>query len=98
MRSYMNCQIYAIRSVNSDKIYIDATITHYLCRKLHVYKTMYQKYLDGKGKYHPSFEVVKEGNIYIELVKTAECENKNELKKIKNEVIRSNPNCVNSLA
>jgi hypothetical protein len=81
---YKEAKIYAIRSYQTDKIYIGST-----CQPL--YKRFYQhkKMNDTSSK-----EILDLNDAYIELLENFPCSNRDELKKREGELIRDN-NSVN---
>lgn len=95
---YHGAKIYAIRSPHTDKIYIGSTIEKYLSSRLNGHNSKYKLFL--KGKYHnvTSFELLKLGDAYIELLESFPCENALELQKREGELIREHQiNCVNRI-
>jgi hypothetical protein len=93
MVNYNNGKIYAIRSSQSDKIYIGSTVQR-LSKRKSQHKEKYLKYLNGKHHYITSFDILKYDDWYIELLENYSCINKEELLKREGELIRDN-NCVN---
>jgi hypothetical protein len=80
-------RIYAVRSPNTDKIYIGSTI-------MPLSKRMYQhRHLNNLCT---SKQIIEAGSAYIELIENYECNDKNELHKREGELIREHKNiCVN---
>ena len=93
MVNYQNGKIYTIRSRNSDKVYVGSTCNE-LRKRIYEHKKDYRYWVNGKPKYVSSFEVLKDGMCYIELLEKYPCNDKNELKRREGEVIRS-MECVN---
>ena len=91
---YKNGKIYTIRSHQTDKIYIGST-TQPLSKRLSAHKAHFRAYLDGKYNNVTSFEIIKYGDAYIELLEEYPCETKDQLHKKEGGCIRSEPNCVN---
>lgn len=91
---YKNGKIYTIRSHQTDKFYIGST-TQPLSKRFHCHKSKYKNYLDGKTNYITSFDIIKYGDAYIELLEAYPCDNKMMLLKREGECIRAEPNCVN---
>ena len=58
------------------------------------HRTNYKNYLDGKQNYVSSYEILKHGDAYIELIYEGEFESKSEMQKREGQEIR-NTNCVN---
>jgi len=90
---YHNGKIYAIRSHQTDKIYIGST-TSLLSKRLYGHKQNFKKWKNGKYSYVSSFELMKYDDVYIELLQGYSCDTKMELHKREGEFIRSE-NCVN---
>ena len=57
----------------------------------------YKLFLDGKHDYTTSFDIIKLGEYYIELLEEFPCENREQLLKREGELIRSMPNCCNKI-
>jgi hypothetical protein len=93
MVNYKNGKIYAIRSYQTDKIYIGSTIQRLSKRKAQ-HKEKYLKYLNGKSHYVKSYDILKYDDWYLELLENYPCNIKEELLKREGELIRDN-NCVN---
>ena len=91
---YKNGKIYTIRSHQTDKIYIGST-TQPLSKRFHCHKGRYIISLSRKTNYITSFEIIKYGDAYIELLEEFPCETKDQLHKREGECIRNEPNCVN---
>ena len=90
---YANGKIYTIRSYLTDNIYIGST-TQSLTKRLSKHKADYKWFITGNGNNVTSFEIIKFGDAYIELLEEFPCETKNQLCKREGELIREN-NCVN---
>ena len=82
---YKNGQIYAIRSHQTDLIYIGSTCT-----------TLTKRFYDHKKKNNTcsSSELMKYADAYIELIENFPCNSKKELNKREGQIIR-NSHCVN---
>lgn len=98
----MNYQgkIYALKSNQTDKIYIGSTIYDLSYRKRKHIEN-YNRYIRGKtlpGKtpYISSVELCKYDDMYIELIEEYPCENKRQLEKREGELQRE-MNCVNKI-
>ena len=87
MPDYQKGKIYAIRSHQTDKIYIGSTTTK-LSRRLTEHKKT--------AVTSTSKEILKYEDAYIELIENFPCNSKEELNKREGEHIRSN-NCVNKV-
>ena len=94
MPNYSDGKIYAIRSHQTDKVYIGST-TQLLSKRFYEHKKSYERYIkDQKKAYITSFEMFKYNDCYIELIKNYPCKNKEELSKEEGALIRK-MNCVN---
>ena len=89
----MNGKIYAIKSNQTDKVYIGSTIRP-LNRRLDGHKSDYKSYLNDKFSYVTSFEIVKFEDCFIELLEEVMCQDKIELHKIEGQYIKE-MKCVN---
>jgi hypothetical protein len=94
MSNYNRGQIYAIRSNQTDKIYIGSTIQR-LSERKGQHKEKYLRYLNGNHHYVSSFDILKYDDWYIELLENYPCNSKEELLKREGELIRDNNNCIN---
>ena len=90
---YKNGKIYTIRSYQTELIYIGSTCSP-LSKRLSQHRKNYKKFLNGKYNNITSFEILKYGDAYIELLEEYPCENKMMLEKREGELIRNNE-CVN---
>jgi hypothetical protein len=90
---YNNAKIYAIRSYQTDDIYIGSTYQT-LPKRLHDHKRGYKLYLYAKYGYISSFEIVKYDDCHIQLIENYPCNNREELHKKEGEYIRK-MKCVN---
>ena len=94
---YQTAKIYTIRSPHTDKYYIGSTANKYLCNRLAGHKSNYKQYLTGDNKYMTSFDIIKLGDVYIELLELVKCNSNDELHKREGELIREHKNnCVNN--
>ena len=91
--NYANGKIYTIRSYLTDNIYIGST-TQSLTKRLSVHKANYKGFIAGNYRNTTSFEIIKFGDAYIELIEECPCENRNQLCKREGELIRLTA-CVN---
>lgn len=88
MASYANSCIYTIRSPHTDKYYIGSTRTP-LRKRMHSHKKAYDAWCKDNTKlYYTSFEVLKYGDAYVELLEEYPCENVQQLHKKEGEHIR----------
>lgn len=93
MVNYEEAKIYQIRSYKTEKVYIGST-----CQKLSMrmagHRRSFKGYLKGKYNYVTSFEIIKFGDAYIELIEIFPCKDREELCKREGYYIRK-LNCVN---
>jgi len=95
MAKYQKGKIYAIRSYQTDKIYIGSTCDT-LSRRLSGHRMQFKNFKNGKSRFVTSFELLKYADYYIELLELYPCDSKIELHKREGELIRSNE-CVNKV-
>ena len=77
--SYANAKIYCIRSYQTDQMYIGSTCDD-LSKRLSSHRSKYKRWNTGKTKiYVTSFEIIKHGDAYIELLEHYPCGDKYEL-------------------
>ena len=93
MPDYKQGKIYALRSYKIDDIYIGST-TQILSQRLGGHKKNYKRWLNGKTNWCSSFEIIKQGDCYIELIEYADCKSRAELLKKEGQFIRK-MDCVN---
>jgi len=89
MVNYQNGKIYVIRSNNTENVYIGST-TRPLSERMGEHRGDF-KHNRGKS----SFEVLKHGGAYIELIEDYPCNKKEQLCKREGEVMRATENTVN---
>jgi hypothetical protein len=94
MVNFANSKVYSIRSYKTDDIYIGST-TQTLAQRLAKHKTSLKRWKNGSPEYMTSFEIIKHGDAYIELVEACPCSTREELHKREGQIIRSTENCVN---
>jgi len=94
MPDYKQGKIYALRSYKTTMIYIGST-TQTLSQRLGGHMRCYKCWLNNTGKYRLSFEIIKQGDCYIELIEYADCKTRAELLKKEGEFIRK-MKCVNT--
>jgi hypothetical protein len=96
MVNYNLGKIYQIVCYNTGKIYIGSTCETTLARRLTTHVNAYKQYVKGceSSSYVYSFEIFKENNYKIELIKYFPCETKAELTAEEGKCIRS-MECVN---
>tara|TARA_R110000822_G_scaffold186035_4_gene325160 strand:+ start:140 stop:901 length:762 start_codon:yes stop_codon:yes gene_type:complete len=93
MPNYQNGKVYAIRSNQTTQIYVGSTI-QLLSKRLHGHRNNYTLYKKGGGNFTTSFDILQQGDAYIELLELCPCNSKIELLKREGELIREN-DCVN---
>ena len=76
INKYQNGKIYVIRSPSTDKIYIGSTIEKYLSNRFGGHNRDYKCFSNGKRNKVSSFELIKLGDSYIELIEAYPCNNK----------------------
>jgi ribosomal protein S27AE len=88
MPDYSKGKIYAIRSHQTDDIYIGGT-TQKLYMRLAGHNRHYKNWINGKSKvYYTSYEIMKYDDAYIELLELCPCNSKMELDKREGQLIR----------
>lgn len=90
---YQVGKVYAIRSFQTDEIYIGSTFNP-LFKRLSQHKLDYKKYKNEKYPYVTSFEILKHDDAYIELIEEYQDLTKEQLNQHEGRHIRNN-NCVN---
>jgi hypothetical protein len=78
MSKYQQGKIYKIISESTDKIYIGSTILP-LNKRFNLHMSDYRKWVNDKGKFHGSYEMIFQGNAKIELIENYPCNFKQEL-------------------
>jgi len=96
MPNYNNGKIYCLRSHQTDDVYYGSTTQKKLAVRKGGHRSNYKRWLNGKGNYVTSFELVKYDDCYIELVELYPCTCKGELDRREGEIIRDNE-CVNKI-
>lgn len=93
MSNYSNGKIYALKSKQTDEVYIGSTVQT-LSIRLSDHKTNYKMWLNGKYHYVSSFEICKYDDCFIELIEEYPCKTKEELFKREGE-IQKQIKCIN---
>lgn len=93
MSKYQRGKIYKLCSKQTDKVYIGST-TRKLKIRLQEHKSKFKIWKREKKGYHSSFEILKYGDFYIELIEDFPYETKIELLQKEASYIRQ-LNCVN---
>ena len=94
MKDYSTGKIYAIRSAQTDEIYIGSTIQP-LCVRMAGHRQHYKQYLNENYHYTTSYKIIQYDDAFIELLENFPCSCKDELTKREGELIRENKNCIN---
>ena len=96
MVNFANGKVYAIRSHKTSEIYVGST-TQPLCKRMVGHRTSYRRWVaDNSKTYYTSYEILKHGDAYIELLELVPCSCRAELCRREGELIRANT-CVNKL-
>jgi len=97
MVNYQNGKIYSIRSPHTQNVYIGST-SQSLYKRFHSHKSNYKCWLKGIKTVHTSsFEIIKLGDAYIELIENYPCNDRNELNRREGQIMRETKNCINKL-
>ena len=91
---YQRGKIYKLVSDQTTDVYSGSTIEPYLTIRLSRHRTSYKIWLNGKGNYVTSFEIVKYEDCDIILVEKFPCDSKDELRARETFYIDNNE-CVN---
>jgi len=77
---YSKSKIYCIKSGQTDKVYIGATIKR-LCERFSQHKSYYQKYMfnNQQGTYEDYYDILKFSDATIQLLEKIDCKDKDEL-------------------
>ena len=86
MPNYQNAKIYAVKSPNTDKVYIGST-TASLKDRFYGHKRTNKK--------TTSKEIIEAGEAFIELIELFPCQTRQELHKREGEIIRLTETCIN---
>ena len=95
---YKNGKIYSIRSYKTDKFYIGSTCS-LLSKRLYQHNSNYRQFTAGTHNSNvSSFEIIKLGDAYIELLEDFKCDTKDQLHRREGELIREHKeNIVNKV-
>lgn len=94
MPRYDNGKIYAIRSHQTDNVYIGSTCDA-LHKRLYAHREFKRRFDAGESHYTTSFDILSYDDHYIELVENCPCSSKIELHRREGQIIRDTENCVN---
>src|SRR4051812_37366959 len=92
MVNYKDGKIYAIRSYQTDMLYIGST-TQSLAKRLGGHRIGFK----NRSTYCSSYEVIKFEDHFIELIEAFPCNNRDELRRREGQLIREYENTVNRL-
>jgi len=94
--NYANTNLYELRTLTEgyDHLVYRGKTTRDISKRLWEHNHDYQNYLNGTRHYCSSFEIVKHGNVKIELVRVANCKNKKHSNRVEGDFIRE-VECVN---
>jgi hypothetical protein len=90
---YQRGKIYAIRSYQTDDIYIGSTV-QFLYMRMATHRRNYKLWKENRYHYTTSFEIMKYDDAYIEEIEKCPCNDKNELNRREGQLIRE-MKCVN---
>lgn len=91
---YQRAKIYKL--IGNGLTYYGSTCEPTLARRLATHKGDYNKYINGKGRYITSFEILSTGNYDIVLVENYPCNSKDELHSRERHWIETNE-CINKI-
>lgn len=92
---YSKGKIYAIKSHETDEVYIGST-TKDLQNRFVKHKSTYKAYKKGIRKYTTSsFSILEHNDCYIELIELCPCNSRTELNRREGEIIKATQNTVN---
>ena len=90
---YEKAYTYAIRSHQTDNIYIGST-SEFICKRMQHHKYKYKIFLKTNLLYVTSYEILKYDDAYIEIIEEYENITRDTLRKYEGNLIRNIP-CVN---
>jgi hypothetical protein len=96
MPNYLNGKVYAIRSHQTEQVYIGSTVER-LSARMSKHRAQYKFYKNGKGHYYTSFKMLDYPDAYIELLEKHPCLCREELERLEGQYIRAEPNAVNKI-
>jgi len=95
MVNYNNGKIYALKSYQTEKIYIGSTVLK-LYQRLAQHRYKYKKYLNGETHYITSYELIKYDDCYILLLDKYSCNDKTQLlEKEREYILKHKDICIN---
>lgn len=84
----LNGSIYKICSPNTSKFYIGSSCIEDINKRLTQHKQAYNQYIKNNKNYITCFEILKEGDPFIEVIEKFNCNTKTELRNREGELIR----------
>ena len=96
MPNYANGKIYAIRSKETDEVYIGSTCST-LKDRFSKHKSTHKRKISGVVfRATTASQILKYANAYIELIENCQCETKRDLLDREGAITKITPNCVNT--
>jgi hypothetical protein len=92
MPDYSLGKVYAIICRKTGRQYIGSTCEPTLARRLSGHVSSFKYYMEGKGNYFSSFEIIKDNDYYIVLLESYPCNSKDELRMCEQKHINLNEN------
>ena len=96
MPNYLNGKVYAIRSHQTEQVYIGSTVER-LSARMSKHRSDYKRYKAGKVRDITSFKMLDYPDAYIELLEKHPCLCREELERLEGQYIRAEPNSVNKI-
>ena len=96
MPDYQNGKVYAIRSHQTEQVYIGSTVER-LSARMSKHRAQYKQYKAGKGNNYTSFKMLDYPDAYIELIIKHPCMCREDLERLEGQHIRAEPNAVNRI-
>lgn len=94
MERYQNGKIYAIRSNETDDVYIGSTCLS-LAKRLYKHRDYMRQYTKAGTHYMTSFKILEYADHYIELIELYPCNSKMELERREGQIMREHDTRVN---
>ena len=91
---YQRGKVYSISTVNRDKVYVGSS-TRKISERITEHEYAYKSWLDGKGHYRSSYEIIKCDNYIVDLLENFPCSTKQELHSKEQEWLEKTTNCIN---
>jgi hypothetical protein len=96
MPNYLNGKVYAIRSHQTEQVYIGSTVER-LSARMSKHRAQYKFYKAGKSRYVTSYKMLEYPDAYVELIEKHPCLCREELERLEGQYIRAEPNSVNKI-